>query len=110
MHSAEQEHEGRHHEAGQSQIEMIEQEGLLEHARQLGEVFRARLEAIREQCDIVREVRVLGVMIGLELTIASLFESPRLKDFSLLLLSEMLRQNDATAPEAIAARRGGRAR
>jgi acetylornithine/N-succinyldiaminopimelate aminotransferase len=55
--------------AGLAAIEMIEHENLLEHARQLGEVFRTRLEALRGQCDLIREVRVLGVMIGIELAV-----------------------------------------
>jgi len=48
---------------------MIEHENLLEHARQLDEVFRTRLEALKSECDIIREVRVQGVMIGVELTV-----------------------------------------
>jgi acetylornithine/N-succinyldiaminopimelate aminotransferase len=55
--------------AGIAAIEMIEQENLLEHARQLGEVFRARLGTLRGQCDLIRDVRVLGVMIGIELAV-----------------------------------------
>jgi acetylornithine/N-succinyldiaminopimelate aminotransferase len=55
--------------AGLAALEMIEQENLLEHARELGDVFRERLEALRGQCDLIRDVRVLGVMIGIELGI-----------------------------------------
>ncbi len=55
--------------AGIAAIEMIEQENLLDQARQLSEVFRTRLEALQKECDIIREVRVLGVMIGVELTV-----------------------------------------
>jgi acetylornithine/N-succinyldiaminopimelate aminotransferase len=55
--------------AGIAAIEMIEQDNLLEHARQLGDVFRARLEALRGQCDMIRDVRILGVMIGIELAV-----------------------------------------
>jgi acetylornithine/N-succinyldiaminopimelate aminotransferase len=55
--------------AGIAAIEMIEQENLLEHARQLGEVFRARLGTLRGQCDLIRDVRILGVMIGIELAV-----------------------------------------
>ena len=55
--------------AGIATLEMIEQDGLLEHARQLGELFRRRLLALQEQCDVVREVRVAGVMIGIELAV-----------------------------------------
>jgi predicted acetylornithine/succinylornithine family transaminase len=55
--------------AGIAAIEMIEQEGLLENARQLGEVFRERLTALQEQCALIKEVRVAGVMIGIELNV-----------------------------------------
>src|SRR5690606_24992565 len=46
--------------AGLAAIEMIEHEGLLDHVAELSEVFRTRLSALAEQCDIVRDVRVLG--------------------------------------------------
>jgi acetylornithine/succinyldiaminopimelate/putrescine aminotransferase len=41
----------------------------LENGKQLGQIFRERLESLAAQCDLVREVRVLGVMIGVELAI-----------------------------------------
>jgi predicted acetylornithine/succinylornithine family transaminase len=55
--------------AGIAAIEMVEREGLLEHARRISQVFRTRLEQFQAECDLVREVRVLGLMIGIELTI-----------------------------------------
>jgi acetylornithine/N-succinyldiaminopimelate aminotransferase len=55
--------------AGIAAIEMIEQEHLLEHSRQLSDVFRERLTALANECELVREVRILGLMIGLELSI-----------------------------------------
>jgi acetylornithine/N-succinyldiaminopimelate aminotransferase len=55
--------------AGIAAIEMIEQEGLLEQGKKLGEIFRQRLGELRNSCDIVRDVRVLGMMIGVELSI-----------------------------------------
>ncbi|MGD9645527.1 MAG: aspartate aminotransferase family protein [Pirellulales bacterium] len=55
--------------AGIAAIEMIEQDDLLAHAQRLSEVFRERLSAIAEECNLVREVRVLGLMLGLELTV-----------------------------------------
>jgi predicted acetylornithine/succinylornithine family transaminase len=55
--------------AGLAAIEMIEQENLLENGRRLEEVFRARLRALARECELVREVRALGVMIGVELAI-----------------------------------------
>lgn len=55
--------------AGLAAIEMIEQENLLQQARQIGNVFRHRLDELRGECDIIRDVRILGVMIGIELSV-----------------------------------------
>lgn len=55
--------------AGIATLEMIEDENLLEQAQQLGKVFRKRLEELQSKCDLIREVRVLGVMIGVELNV-----------------------------------------
>jgi acetylornithine/N-succinyldiaminopimelate aminotransferase len=57
--------------AGIATLEMIEQEGLLENAKQLGELFQSRFADLAKECDIVREVRVAGVMIGIELAVDS---------------------------------------
>jgi len=55
--------------AGIATLEMIEQEGLLENAKALGNVFQSRFAALARECDMVREVRVAGVMIGIELAV-----------------------------------------
>ncbi len=55
--------------AGLATIEMIERDNLLQSTRRLGEVFRQRFEELRQQCELIRQVRVRGVMIALELTI-----------------------------------------
>jgi acetylornithine/succinyldiaminopimelate/putrescine aminotransferase len=55
--------------AGIAAIEMIEREGLLDRATQLGELFRRRFTAFQAECPLVREVRVAGVMIGIELAV-----------------------------------------
>jgi predicted acetylornithine/succinylornithine family transaminase len=55
--------------AGIATIEIIEKENLLEKARRLSELFRSRLEALQQTCSIIREVRVVGLMIGIELSI-----------------------------------------
>ncbi len=55
--------------AGIAAIEMIENENLLENAERLGKLFRNHLEQLRQQCDPVREVRVCGLMVGIELSI-----------------------------------------
>jgi acetylornithine/N-succinyldiaminopimelate aminotransferase len=53
--------------AGIAAIRMIEEQGLLEHVERAAAIFRERLGALAERCDAVREVRVLGMMIGVEL-------------------------------------------
>jgi acetylornithine/N-succinyldiaminopimelate aminotransferase len=55
--------------AGIAAIEMIEQEHLLENSLAVSKIFRERLEKLRSDCEIVRDVRVLGMMIGVELSI-----------------------------------------
>ncbi|MHB8902264.1 MAG: aspartate aminotransferase family protein, partial [Thermoguttaceae bacterium] len=55
--------------AGVATFEMIEKEGLLENTRRIGDVFRDRLQALGGECEIIREIRVVGVMIGIELSI-----------------------------------------
>ena len=55
--------------AGIAAIEMIENEGLLAHVGRAAERFRERLEALRARHDCIRDVRVIGMMIGVELSI-----------------------------------------
>lgn len=55
--------------AGLAYIEAVEQDDLLENARRLGEVFRSRFEQLRGQCDLIRDVRVCGAMVGVELAV-----------------------------------------
>ena len=53
--------------AGIAALEMIEQQNLLARAKAIEELFRTRLTALAAECDLVREVRAVGCMIGLEL-------------------------------------------
>ncbi len=55
--------------AGIATLEAIEQDGLLDNAKELGELFRRRFTALQKECDVIREVRVAGVMIGIELAV-----------------------------------------
>jgi len=55
--------------AGIATIEMIEQQGLLDRAAELGEGFRTQLAPIVEELPFAVELRVCGLMIGLELSV-----------------------------------------
>jgi acetylornithine/N-succinyldiaminopimelate aminotransferase len=54
--------------AGLAFLETVDNENLLEHAQQMSNVFRARLETLKQECNLIQDVRVLGMMIGVELT------------------------------------------
>ena len=55
--------------AGIAAIEMIEKENLLERAEVLAEAFRAQLQPLVDELPFVTELRICGLMIGLELSI-----------------------------------------
>ena len=55
--------------AGIAAIEMIERDRLLDNVERVAAVFRHRLGALADRCDAVVDVRVLGIMIGVELSI-----------------------------------------
>ena len=55
--------------AGLAFIETIDRDNLLQNAKRLGEVFRQRLLQLQQECGLIRDVRVCGVMIGIELSI-----------------------------------------
>ncbi len=55
--------------AGIATIEMIEEEGLLVRAKELGQMFQQHLSPLVKELPFVTEVRGLGLMVGVELTI-----------------------------------------
>lgn len=55
--------------AGIATLETIEQDDLLAQALRLSDQFRQRLEKLWQTCPIIRDVRIVGLMIGIELTI-----------------------------------------
>jgi predicted acetylornithine/succinylornithine family transaminase len=55
--------------AGVAYIETIERENLLAHTKRLGDIFRERMLQLQQECNLVRDVRVRGVMVGVELSI-----------------------------------------
>lgn len=55
--------------AGIATIEMIERDNLLENAKRLSGYFKRRLDEFAAKCDLVEEIRVAGLMIGIELAV-----------------------------------------
>jgi len=55
--------------AGIATIEMIEQENLLDHISVLAELFESRLQQLQKECQWIKEIRVAGMMVGIELDV-----------------------------------------
>ena len=55
--------------AGIATIKMVEEEGLLDRAKALGEQFKKRLSVMAAELDVIQEVRVAGTMVGIELRV-----------------------------------------
>lgn len=53
--------------AGLAVLDIIEEENLLQRARDLGRHMMARFEAMQQKHDLIGDVRGLGAMVGLEL-------------------------------------------
>jgi 4-aminobutyrate aminotransferase/(S)-3-amino-2-methylpropionate transaminase len=52
--------------AGNAALQVIEEEGLIERAEQMGKTLRARWDDVAGQIDQIGEVRGLGAMVGVE--------------------------------------------
>ena len=55
--------------AGVASLEMIERENLLENVSRLADHFRSCFQDLAGRCAWVREVRVVGMMVGIELDV-----------------------------------------
>lgn len=58
--------------AGIAVAETIEQDDLLAHSQDMAERFRSRLEPLKDELPIIGELRIRGMMIGIDLTIPSM--------------------------------------
>jgi len=55
--------------AGIATIQTIEQEGLLGHCEKMSERFRQHFSSLQTEVGIIKELRIRGMMIGVDLTI-----------------------------------------
>jgi len=55
--------------AGIAYIDTIEEDGLLQRATDIGEKFRSLIEPLRQEIPVIRDVRIQGVMVGIDLSI-----------------------------------------
>lgn len=55
--------------AGIATFQTIEREGLLDHAVKMAERFRGHFEALRQEVPIIQDLRIRGMMIGVELSV-----------------------------------------
>jgi acetylornithine/N-succinyldiaminopimelate aminotransferase len=57
--------------AGLATVRMIEDERLLDHSRAMSERFRKHFTALQQELPLIREVRIRGMMIGVELAVSA---------------------------------------
>ena len=55
--------------AGVATVETIEADGLLENCQAMAGRYRERFEALQEELSIIRELRIQGMMVGVDLSI-----------------------------------------
>ena len=55
--------------AGIAAIEMIESQDLLGNVAKAAELFRSQLNTLKRTCDAISEIRIQGMMIGIELSV-----------------------------------------
>ena len=55
--------------AGIAAIEMIESQDLLGNVAKAAELFRSQLNALKSACDSISEIRIQGMMIGIEISV-----------------------------------------
>lgn len=57
--------------AGLAAVKMIEDENLLENCRKVSERYRQLFSALKEELPIIRDLRIRGVMVGVDLSISA---------------------------------------
>lgn len=55
--------------AGLATVDMIEQQNLLQNCQAMSDRFRERFEQLQQELPIIEEIRIMGMMIGLDLSI-----------------------------------------
>lgn len=71
--------------AGLATIETIEEEGVLANVQTVSERFRTRFENLKEELPIIEEVRVCGMMVGIDLNIEAVPAVKKCLDRGLLI-------------------------
>jgi predicted acetylornithine/succinylornithine family transaminase len=71
--------------AGVATVETIEQEGLLENCQRMSERFRTQLQGLAADLPIIEELRIRGLMIGVDLSITATPAVAKCMDRGLLI-------------------------
>ncbi len=76
--------------AGRAVLEIIEQDGLVENSRRVGEAMLSRLREMQEHHPVIGDVRGKGLMIGVELVASRKTKEPLDKKLTRQLFHECL--------------------
>jgi len=71
--------------AGLATVRTIEEDNLLDHSKMMSDRFRHRFESLQQELPIIREVRICGMMIGIELNIDAIPAVKKCLDRGLLI-------------------------
>lgn len=76
--------------AGLAVFDAFDYDGVLDNATQMGEYFRAKLNALKEKYPVIREVRGLGCMIGVDVgdSVKKIFAACRAEGLLVLTAGE----------------------
>ena len=76
--------------AGLAVFDAFDYDGVLENATQMGDYFRAKLNALKEKYPVIREVRGLGCMIGVDVgdSVKKIFSACRAQGLLVLTAGE----------------------
>jgi acetylornithine/N-succinyldiaminopimelate aminotransferase len=65
-------------------LDTLERDGLLRNAREVGQYFIGKLQALAAKCPVIREVRGLGLMIGVDVTLEARPAVLKLAEYGLI--------------------------
>ena len=58
--------------AGLATVETIETDGLIDNCQAMSDLFRERFTSLKEELPIIDEIRICGLMVGLDLSVPSM--------------------------------------
>ncbi len=75
-------------------IEIMQRDDIPERARTLGDYARNKLENLKTKRELIREIRGVGLMLGIELDPSGLFSGTMEQNLALMVMGELLHKHN----------------